>query len=59
MNSILISTEGEFVTELGVTGAVTQVFAALRAVLERESSKVAVSGSISSCVNHVFEPNLV
>jgi hypothetical protein len=40
--------EGEFVTELGVTGAVTQVSAALRAVLERESSKVVVSGSISS-----------
>jgi len=39
-------TEGE----LGVTGAVTQVSAALRTVLERESSKVPVSGSISSLV---------
>jgi hypothetical protein len=33
-----------------VTGAVTQVSAASRAVLEREPSKVAVSGSISSLV---------
>ncbi len=33
-----------------MTGAVTQVSAALRAVLERESSQVEVSGSIPSLV---------